>query len=175
VKLPDISNSGQNSVSGSLVFGIGTQSNNGLASAKVFSLDQNDNFTTLFSGCPSGVCGGFTDSGSNGLFFSDSGLASCTDNSFYCTNKSYTGSTVQNAGAAGENKQSVIFAVESADSLFSTAFNAYNNLAGPISTSGFWDWGLPFFLGRNVYQGIDGQTVSGQTTPFTAYCSGSGC
>jgi hypothetical protein len=171
VQLPSVASGGANSVSGSLVFGIGTQSNNGLGSAKVLSLDQSDSFTTLYQGS---AFEGFTDSGSNGLFYDDSTLALCSDNPFYCPSntKTYSGSTVQNQGAAGENTRGVTFSVESADSLFGTAFNAYNDLAGPVSgtlSSQNWDWGLPFFFGRNVYQGIDGQTVSGQTTPFIAY------
>jgi hypothetical protein len=34
----------------------------------------------------------------------------------------------------------------------------------------FFDWGIPFFLGRNVYIGIDGRLSPGLATgPFWAY------
>ena len=37
-------------MTGSLIFGIGTQSNNGLGSAKIFTLDDTANFATTFNG-----------------------------------------------------------------------------------------------------------------------------
>ena len=44
---------------------------------------------------------------------------------------------------------------------------AFSNLAGP-NTGGF-DWGLPFFYGRNVFTAIDGTTVGNTPGPFFAY------
>ena len=52
---------------GNLIFGIGTQANNGLGGAKIQTLDNFDNFTTLFNGQT--LSQSFIDSGSNGLFF----------------------------------------------------------------------------------------------------------
>jgi Protein of unknown function (DUF3443) len=73
------------SLSGSMVFGIGTQSNNGLGNAQVFAIDNNGNFSTTYNGQSYAA---FIDSGSNAYFFLDSattGLPTCGDNSgFYC-------------------------------------------------------------------------------------------
>src|SRR5436305_1496565 len=84
VQLPSLT-AAAGSLTGSLVFGIGTQSNNGLGGAKIFTLDINGEFTTTFQGKSYPA---FVDSGSNALFFLDSsvsGLAVCSDNSgFYC-------------------------------------------------------------------------------------------
>ena len=55
------------SVSGSLIFGIGTQSNNGLGNAVILTVDSHGHVTTVFNGTPHS--GSFIDSGSNGIFF----------------------------------------------------------------------------------------------------------
>jgi hypothetical protein len=88
VELPSASSSAA-SLSGSLVFGIGTESNNQLpSSATVFTLAC-DAFTTVFGGQTFGVtdtatCAGpysFIDSGSNGLFFPNvTNIPECSSN-----------------------------------------------------------------------------------------------
>jgi hypothetical protein len=35
--------------------------------------------------------------------------------------------------------------------------------------SGGFDWGLPFFFGRNVFVAIQGQSTPGGTAPYWAY------
>src|SRR5207237_5449255 len=72
------------SVAGSLVFGIGTQSNNGLGSASVYTLNGSGNFTTTYKG--QAYNQSFLDSGSNGLYFltsSVAGIAVCPDASVF--------------------------------------------------------------------------------------------
>jgi hypothetical protein len=182
VELPTISSGGQNNVTGSLVFGIGTQSNNGLGSAKVFPTDPTGAtvglagaFTTIFSGTQPFT--GFIDSGSNGLFiFNDStpGLTVCSDSGFFCSNLSNL--AVQNQGYQGSPTANVNGVnIVSADTLLAGNFTAYNNLAGPSCTgpgcSEVWDWGLPFFFGRNVFTAIEDapQAAPGGTAPYFAY------
>jgi hypothetical protein len=49
---------------------------------------------------------------------------------------------------------------------------AFGGLAGPASTPpapAYFDWGLPFFYGRNVYTAIEGATAPGGTPPYWAY------
>ena len=86
VELPTVSPLGAASVSGSLVFGIGTQTNNALGSAAVFTVDGQGTFTTVYQGQSYG--GSFLDTGSNGIYFLDSrtaGLPLCPDTAdFYC-------------------------------------------------------------------------------------------
>lgn len=56
---------------------------------------------------------------------------------------------------------------ETVDDLFNdnpTAF-VFEDLAGPKSLDGF-DWGLPFFYGRNVFTAIEGQSTPGGTGPY---------
>jgi len=165
VELPKVS-AASPSLSGSLVFGIGTQTNNGLGGATVFPLDSNGEFTTTFQGT---AYPGFIDSGSNGLFFLDStttSIPTCTDNtSFYCpTSTANLSATVSVAGASSTVK----FAVQNADTLFSnqSAF-VFPDLAGP--NSGTFDWGLPFFFGRNVFTAIESASTPGGTGPYWAF------
>src|SRR6202008_4138608 len=80
VELPAVS-AATASVSGSLVFGIGTQSNKAISGADVFPVNSNPEFRTTFHGQS---YPGFIDSGSNGLFFlnsSTSSLPVCPDTS----------------------------------------------------------------------------------------------
>jgi hypothetical protein len=65
----------------------------------------------------------------------------------------------------------VNFSIENADTLFSTNNTAFSTLGGGPSggaTSSF-DWGLPFFFGRNVFTAIDGLSTPGGTGPYYAY------
>ena len=85
IELPSVPATGAATLSGSLVFGIGTEGNNGLGSAMVLTLDEEGNLTTDFQGQP--LTESFFDTGSNGLFFTDSSITQCTDPDdvgFYC-------------------------------------------------------------------------------------------
>jgi len=80
--LPAVASGGEASLSGQLVFGIGTQSNNGLGSAQVIGVSPSD---------------------------------------------------------------------------------------GTFATSTIFDWGMPFFYGRNVYAAVEQQSTPGGTGPYIAY------
>ena len=67
VKLAGVPVDGLSSVSGTLVLGIGTHSNNIPSAVTTYPTDGSGNFITLFSGIS--YSGSFIDSGSNGLFF----------------------------------------------------------------------------------------------------------
>lgn len=165
IELPAVSGS-LVSLSGSMVFGIGTQSNNSVGSAAVFPLNSSGEFSTTFKGqtYPS-----FVDSGSNALFFLDAsttGLSICSDNSgFYCPASSTNFSATTFSSAT---KANISFTVANADSLFSNRSDfVFNTLGGP--NSGTFDWGLPFFFGRNVYTAIEARSTPVGSGPFWAY------
>lgn len=158
------------SISGSLIFGIGTQSNNGLSGATVYTVDSDGNFTTSYKSLPYNQS--FLDSGSNGLYFltsSASGIPVCPDAAFFYCPSSTQNLSATNQGANGASGQ-VSFSVASADNLFNDNPSAFVfvNLAGPNSLPGF-DWGLPFFFGRNVYTAIEGMSTPGGNGPYWAY------
>lgn len=167
VQLPSISDSGASGVSGSLVFGIGTQSNNGLGSARIYTLNGSGNLSVLYQGQ---VMQGFFDSGSNGLFFADSTIPSCSNNTgFYCPLSTLSRSAT-NTGLNGLSSI-VNFNVANANSLFQSNQNntAFNNLAGGPAFASYFDWGLPFYFGKSVYTALEGVTVAGTVGPFVAY------
>jgi Protein of unknown function (DUF3443) len=168
VELPSVVPAGEASVSGSLVFGIGTQSNNALGAANVIPVDANGLFTTVYKG--TSYTGSVFDTGTNALEFLDSGtlgIPLCSDAAFF-----YCPTSTQNLSAAVPNMAAanvpINFSVANADMLFGNAsFAAYSNLAGP--NPGTFDWGLPFFFGRNVFVAIESQSTSSGVGPYWAF------
>jgi hypothetical protein len=173
MEMPGVPASGLAVVTGSLVFGIGTKSNNGLGNAKVFTGDPSTaNITTNFASQT--FTQSFIDSGSNGYFFPSTIPTCATNTGFYCPTSNLTCSAT-NLGQNG-NQNAINFNVANADAL-SGASNAFDNIAGPNNpapgsngATGF-DWGLPFFYGRNVFTGIEGAAMPAGVPPgpFYAY------
>ncbi len=171
VELPAPGSSGAGTLTGALVFGIGTQSNNALGSANVLTvgLGQSNflDITTTYQATP--YSQSFIDSGSNAYFFLDSnatGISQCGDAaSFYCPSSTQN-LTATNAGQNGTST-TVNFSIANADNLFNSSNVLFNNIGGP--NSGVFDWGLPFFMGRNVFVSIAGKTAPGASGPYVAY------
>jgi hypothetical protein len=166
---------------GQLVFGIGTQSNNALPSTATVLNLSSDNFTTNFGG--QALTMSFIDSGSNGLFFPQINASPtiCTDSTTWYCPASTTPFSATNVGASGSPSSTVNFNVDNFDNVTSAnpTDAAFSNIAGPQGNGGgcsssntpacTFDWGLPFFYGRNVFTAIDGTTVGTTSTPFFAY------
>jgi hypothetical protein len=175
VELPAVGSGGAATATGSLVFGIGTQGNNGLGSATV--LPSNTASPSSCIGCVSATLNGvaypngYLDSGSNGNFFSDSTLSGslCTGNaSFYCPMATKS----EPATLTGTNSVMLAakFSVANANTLFTTSYTAFSNLGGPNSDTSALDLGLPFFYGHNVFIAIEGHnTAMGGMGPYFAY------
>ena len=169
IELPAVSAPGA-TLAGSLIFGIGTQSNNALGSATVYTVDPVlGNFTTTFNG-QSYTDASFLDSGSNAIYFLDSattGIPTCTDLTFLYCPSSTQNLSATNIGANGA-MGTVNFSVENGDTLTANQSNSVlPNLGGP--NTGSFDWGLPFFYGRNVFTAIEGKSTPGGTGPYVAY------
>lgn len=169
VQLPAASASAA-TLNGSLLFGIGTENNNSLGSAQVLTLDSTTgNFNTTYNGKT--YASAFIDSGSNAYFFLDSsttGIATCPspETGFYCP-ASAVSLSATNTGQNGA-ANNVSFSIDNANRLFSNASEAvFPTLGGP--NTGAFDWGLPFFYGRNVYVAIDGKSTPGGAGPYWAY------
>ena len=186
IQLPTVSDSGQATATGSLIFGIGTQSNNGLGNAVVLPIDSGSgNFTATFQNTTFSDVN-FIDSGSNGFFFLDSATLSnqfninmpdCPKssfaNGFYCP-----GSTVPiSVNVIGVNSsgttpvgasRTVNFNIANAQTLFQTGTSTvFDDVGG--ENSGSFDFGLPFFFGKSVFTAIEGQSTPGGTGPYFAF------
>jgi hypothetical protein len=166
IQLPAVPSGGAPSTSGTLTFGIGTQGNNALGSAKIFTLDNRGNFATVFNGQT--YSSSFIDSGSNGIFFLDSagtGLPACKNSTgFYCPT-TLTALSATQRGLSGTTNV-VAFNAGNVDRLNST-FSVFAEATG--ANPGGFDWGLPFFFGRTVFVAIAGQSTPGGTGPYWAY------
>jgi hypothetical protein len=174
IELPSVPDGGSPSLTGSLIFGIGTQSNNGLGNAQIYNVPDSGNspgnITTVFNG--TSYPDSFIDSGSNGLFFLDSSVpgvpATCSDQTdWYCPNPSPDNLSAGNQGTNMTSPITVNFSIENADTLFNTSNTAFSTLGGP--QSGSFDWGLPFFFGRNLFTAIDTKSTPGGLGPYFAY------
>jgi hypothetical protein len=193
IQLPSIPDMGSESVVGALVFGIGTRDNNALGDAHIIHLNSSGLFQSHYSS--KGILSNssdadwvlsFIDSGSNALYFLDSKTAdipTCTDSriaSFYCPKSTKT-LVAQAQSYSGEDGISIEFQVASTYTLMSQVANnvAFNDLAGPSTepqsgsdTSGFssyFDYGLPFYYGRNVYTAIEDRPTPAGSGPYVAF------
>jgi hypothetical protein len=166
IELPSLPPSGAPGASGSITFGIGTQSNNAVGSALVIPVDPSGNFSTVLSNTTT-YGNSFIDSGSNALFFADPSIPNCAVHTgFYCPNPAANLSAT-NQGPGGAVSM-VNFQVANTDALNPSNF-AFSNIAGTNSDATSFDWGLPFFYGRRVLTAIEGQATSAGFGPYVAY------
>jgi len=167
---------GLDSASGVVVFGIGSQANNGAGPAvQSYALDQNGDFRTIFAG---NTYDAIVDTGSNGLFFPSAGVSSqvpfCTASqvtTWYCPPTTVSLSAT-NGGFGNSANSTVAFQIAN----FETSLQAQPKLSvfpdiggSPLSSTGPFDWGLPFFFGRSIYICIENQSCLNATGPFIAY------
>jgi hypothetical protein len=172
IELPSVAAGGAATVSGSIFFGIDTESNNASGSQTVLIVDpDNGDFTTTYNG--TALTTSFIDSGSNGLFFNDSSIAACTSSDFsgfYCPSSTLDLSATL-TGQTGTSA-SVSFSVANAQTVADAdaSNTAFSNLGGSFSSSATtFDWGLPFFYGRSVYNAIENHSTVVGTGPYVAF------
>lgn len=162
IRLPGVAPGGVDSLAGTLVLGVGTAPNNQVGAEQVFTANEQGNFTTVYRGR---TMRGFLDSGSNGIFFRDRSIPSCSSG-FYCPPHPLT-LTASVRGADGKGSRSVDFLVESAAALPDSVAAAH--LGGDFGTAAYFDWGLPFFFGRTVFVALNGAATPFGTGPFWAF------
>lgn len=160
-----VASAGAATGSGSLILGIGTRANNALGTAVAYGLDSGGYLWTTYGGS---TIYAFVDSGSNGLFFDEATLATCTSG-WYCPSTTQSlSATVRNA--ANTATVLVNFEIANTSTLFASGNRAYGNLGAPWGQlPSEFDWGLPFFYGRPVFTAIDGAATPGGTGPYVAF------
>jgi Protein of unknown function (DUF3443) len=172
IELPSVAAGGAASASGALVFGIGTESNNVFGNATILATDPiMGTITVTFGGTQYPVS--FLDSGSNAYYFTDSSLSACAQGTagegFFCQAASLSASITTLAST----QLTANFTIGNATTMIDAdpTAAAYPQLAGPIGASDpqSFDFGLPYFYGRNVYTAIEGMSAGGSTGPFVAY------
>ena len=173
IALPPVFGNGSTNVQGSLIFGIGTQPNNGLVNAAVYTVTaaglNPGSFVSTYS---STAYPGSISSGANANYFLSSaitGYPPCTTNAGYYCPSSDQMVSVTNAGTNGTSG-TVTLTVSNGDTLLNSGNTALSNLAGPGTgrTGGFL-FGVPFFYGRTVFTAINGASTPGGTGPYFAY------
>ncbi|MCL5023672.1 MAG: DUF3443 domain-containing protein [Nitrospirae bacterium] len=167
VRFPGVSPGGLLSVNGSLIFGIGTRTNNAPSAVKTYTANQFGELTTTFGSIS---YGSFFDTGSNGLFFpspSASVLPDCAppNSGWYCppATTAFSATNVPVSGSPG----TVSFQIGNFATLINSSNRAFSEIGG--SEFGGFDWGLPFYFGRDVYMGFEGKGSSLGNGLYWAY------
>jgi hypothetical protein len=179
IDLPAAPAGGETSMTGTLYFGIGTQTNNGLGSATILTTGSSSNpmgvgvLTAVYKG--QNLTSSFVDSGTNLYLFIDGSIATCAGASFanfYCPTSSLQLSpTLKGLNNATANAG---FTLNNARTLFNTSFAVLPGIGAnpslfPNPYPNSFDFGLPSFYGKRVFTGIEGRTAGGVTGPFVAF------
>jgi hypothetical protein len=188
-------------MTGSLTFGIGTQSNNALGRASIYPVDAYGNFPqvtltytdinaeypSVFLNYLSPQNGSYIDSSSPAIYFSDSNslgptIPNCTDyTAYYCPGyEEYPslkvfGAPVPDLLGTVTTQGTVNFNVVSADALLSSGNSVFADLGGASGvgpTTDYVDLGVPFFLGHNVFVGFAGTALLNPDQQVVNYPSG---
>lgn len=170
IDLPSVAALGATSLNGSLIFGIGTQPNNSFTVSTVLQTNTAGNITTRVE--DKNFNASFLDTGSNGLFFDSVTLPKCPGigASYYCPNTRTTNTATLIGTQASALPVSVSVSIDNALSMFNNpTYAVLPYLSGPTEDTSTFVWGLPFFYGRKIFTGIEGQASSLGTGPFYSF------
>jgi hypothetical protein len=173
IQLPSVATAGAATVSGTLTFGIDTQSNNASGSETVLTVDDNAEMTMVFNG--TNYTESFIDSGSNGIYFTDTSISLCTATgltTFYCPGNNLTLPIILQ-GANGVMTNNLTFQVGNAQTMLNNPaaadYAAFPLLGGSNPNAQSFDFGLAFYYSRRVATAVEGATTSAGTGPYVAF------
>lgn len=178
--LPAVAPGGVPTLTGTVMFGIGTQADNTLRASTVLPVSTSASrlgpglLTATYKG--KALTQSFLDSGSNSYFFIDGDLAPCTDKgliAFYCpsapTPLSPTFTATNGVMASGA------FTLYSPLTISGTSHVAPGTginptlVTPPLPFANSYDFGIPFFFGRTIYTSIEGRSAGGVDGPYYAF------
>jgi hypothetical protein len=172
LRFPSVPAGGSPLVIGYLILGIGTQPNNSPSGVTAYFADNNPsdiNYGTFVTNFESKSYAGFLDTGSTGLFFPSTQIPRITvGGDEWFSPPALLTLSATNMGYPSGPVGVVEFQVNNFNILLSSPNDVFSDLAGP-GFDGEFDWGFPFFLGRNTYIGIEGTTSGLGTGPYWAY------
>ncbi len=175
IQLPTVAEAVDTPVSGTIVFGVGAAAGSLPGNVSVFQVNPgNGTFTADYAS--TSFTSSFVDSGSNGWYFPNQApaIATCAnpDQAFYCP----TGGSVQLSATIHDwmtPTHTATVGITLYDfSQFTNSTVAASGLGGILSGSGLtssFDFGLPFFFGKNVYVAFENTTLNGAAAPAFAY------
>lgn len=175
ISLESLPSNGAASASGTLTFGVDTQSNNVSGNSHTVQVDASASFTTTFEGQT--YTGSYFDSGSNAIFFNPptNNINLCAGNEigFYCPADALNLTAQLSDSTDSTAAATINFNIANTQNLLNEGSYAFNNLAGKtISTSGqgtTFDWGIPFFYGRDVYIVFEGSQTTKGAGPYFGF------
>jgi Protein of unknown function (DUF3443) len=176
-------------VTGTMTFGIGTQSNNAVGSATTYDADPDTEPGVIQTTWPVGGTqyDGLFDSGSSAYYFTNTtnpAIALCgttaPNNQIYCpggptavANSAGTtlnlSAVIQDAAGDASPSSTVNFSITNPLANYSNTTIAADNIGGTVVFS-YFIWGMPYFYGHKLYFGIAGITQTpGTTSPNATF------
>lgn len=162
LQLPSLPPEGKVSVTGSLIFGIGTAANNRLSSSGVvLPTDANGNFKTLYNNV---LRDSYTDSGTNDFEFPNDGVTPIPVSGGYY-DPAQPLSLQATMVARGDTPTNLVNFT-----IVSEARLANDITAALVASSNTtFVWGLSFFFGHSLFTAIDGADTIYGKGPYIAY------
>ncbi len=159
ITMDPIAASGQSTLSGTLTFGIGTQTDNAPPPNGTFYAVSPS--TGYLSATYAGqTLSSFFDTGSNVLFFQDDTIAQCSQLPGYYCPPGPTTLSAKIAAASGGTSTLISFTLNNAQNLSSAnpTFAALPGI-GYSQPGGIFGWGMPFYFGRTIATAIEGRNT----------------
>jgi hypothetical protein len=180
ITLPAVPQAGVPTLTGTVIFGIGTQSDNSLTAGVVLPLTTSSSrigaglLTATYKGTT--LTQSFLDSGSNEYFFIDTVLAACTESdliAFYCPpTPTQLSPTLTGTDGTTTSGAFTLYSPLNVSGSSNVAPGLGINptlVTPPLPFANSFDFGIPFFFGKTVYTAIEGRAAGGRQGPYNAF------
>lgn len=167
---PSIPLNGAKNQSGTLYFGVNTNSQNTFNPSNVYKANTS-NIPTFSSQYNSNSYSAFLDSGTNTLSIANSGLTSCEFSSSWLCPSNNTNLTFLNYNSNNTGIQSIL-TIGNASSLLNTNNTSFSTIGTNLNFGiglNYVDYGLPYFYGKTVQLVFQNSNSNLGTGPFWAW------